>query len=151
MNDKYGKYGAQAEQFYVHGKTLAEIRQITGVSEVSLSRWKAEYGWDEKRKRYRATGAGSALVLEDAINQILIRIENDGLSDGDADDVAKLGRVLRDLKKSDDIYAMTTIVMDKFIDYVNERYNSGDELDKTAKEIISQTVGGFFKFIERQK
>lgn len=151
MNDKYGRYGAQAEQLYVHGKTLEEISLVTGVSPTSLSKWKNEHDWDSKRKKYRATGAGSAFILEDAIAQVLGRIEENGIDSGDADEIVKLTKALKELRKSDDLFAMTTIVMDKFIDYVNTRYSTGSDEDREAKSLIHDTLGGFFNYIERRK
>lgn len=151
MSGKYDQYGVEAERLYVHGRTLEEIKTVTGVSVVTLSKWKNEFGWDEKRKKFRATGAGASLILEDAINQVLQRIMDEGVQPGMADEVAKLAKTLRELRRLDDIYAMTTIVMDKFVDYINQTYSADDETDRNAKEVIQVALAGFFKHIERSK
>lgn len=48
---KFEEFYDPCQRLFLDGKTLAQIQQETGVSQVTLSKWKAD-GWEKNRAEY---------------------------------------------------------------------------------------------------
>ena len=151
QKNKFEHWYRDCELLYVHGKTFAEITARTDVSDKTLSKWKAEYNWEEKRKKFFTTSAGSALTLEQQVYDFIEEMRAEGMKHGDADELSKLMKALEQLRKVGDIYSMTVAVMDKFIDYINTEYSGIDDDTRGKRETLEAAVKGFFSFIEKRK
>jgi hypothetical protein len=151
QKNKFEHYYLQCEQLYIHGKTLAEITACTGVSDKTLGKWKAEYEWEDKRKHFFSTSAGSVITLEEMLGNFIADVREKGWEFLDADKLAKITSSIEKIRKIGDIYSMTVSVMDRFVDFMNTEYPVGDNETAEKRETLENAIKGFFRFIEKGK
>jgi len=129
---------AEAESFYVKGKTLSEISEILGISQRTLSRWKKSYGWQEKRKKYFM----NPLSIQDQIDEEIAKlVQRLAMVDDEAneakiiDQLSKLAKVKESYGKMGDLSTQAIYVFDKFTGYIREKEKDQEIIDRLQKLI----------------
>ncbi|RJR31887.1 MAG: DUF1804 family protein [Candidatus Latescibacterota bacterium] len=141
---KYEVYHQDAMNLYLEGKTLEEISKIIPVSIRSLSIWKQENEWEEKRRRYRLEGSGGVEILERKIIDFINKMEEGAVTAESADTLTKLIKSLRGLEKERDMLGMALAVMKRFAQFVKERFSE-------KSEIVAAIIRDFFTQLEKER
>ena len=136
MNKK-DAFLSEAEGLYIKGKTLKEISELLGVSERTLTRWKKELNWKEKRNKYMKNPLG----VEEAIDEEILRLVRELPNTPDSekakviDMISKLAKVKSIFKKEGDLATQAVYVFDYFTNYIKERERSDEIINKLVKHI----------------
>jgi len=144
---KYGIYGQECERLYVQKhRTLEQISELTGVSINTLSKWKQTSKWEEKRRAYEASPAGTVQALEDVLTLKIEQVRklpaeaiNSKLIDGLAKIVASIGKIRRGV----DTLQATITVFDDFTRFLKDRAKK--EEDKL--EWLGERMREYFEYI----
>lgn len=140
---KKDAYFLEAQDLYVRGKTLVQIAELLPVSRQSLTKWKREGDWENKRRAYLTTGAGSSEVLRDAIMKLIEEIRENGVDGSRADELAKLVGALSKLERTGDLRAAVLLAMRRFSAFVADRYPE-------EKKKFYRVIRDFFRTVERE-
>jgi uncharacterized protein YjcR len=141
---KFDVYHQDAMNLYLEGKTLDEISKIIPVSVRTLSAWKQDNDWEERRKRYRLNGEGGFETLERRIIDFINKMESKEITSEDADTLVKLIKSLRGLEKERDMVGMALAVMKRFAQFTSDRYPE-------EREKIAGMIRDFFKLLEKEQ
>lgn len=90
-----------AKIYYVnHNRTQAEISQVLGVSEVTVSKWKKDGKWDVLKAAQATRNDEIISRAYDQINRILKNAEDADreLTDGESDRIAKIAKSIQNLE-----------------------------------------------------
>jgi len=113
----------QAEILYVQkGKTLEETSNIIDVSISTLSRWKREGKWDERRKEYLKTPLAIADILAKALmDKINALLETGEFSAKDADSVVKIVKSIKSLQQDYDRLGSVILTISDLVNFLKNR------------------------------
>jgi len=141
---KFEIYFDEAEKLHVQkAKSLEEIAQLLPVSVQTLSKWKNDGQWAEKRKAALRSPRTIAEALRDALEQKLEKIAAQGdFTAADADEMSKISCTIERLEKGGySLLAATVEVMGRFGEFVKKTQPG-------LVETISPLLQDFFKSIE---
>lgn len=138
-------YGQKAEDLYVrHGKTLQSISGILGVAIQTLSRWKSEGIWEEKRKSFLLSRTGQVEKLKDMMCKLIDETEEPSAQF--ADKLYKLNLTAEKLEGRRDVLDETVAVMDDFTAYVR-----GKEKEEKKIDWLLKMATGYFQLIRERR
>lgn len=109
----------KAEQAYVeYNYTLAQISLILNVSLTTLSKWKQNYNWTEKRDKFRRQPLALSQMVSEAIHREFTAAMKEGFNPGNVDMLNKLASMQSKVGGVDDFPSSAILVMNDFIKYV---------------------------------
>ncbi|NPV38309.1 MAG: DUF1804 family protein [Brevinematales bacterium] len=141
--NKY-QYAEEARRLYVfEDKTLKEISTQLGISQNTLSRWKKAMDWDTEKQKYRKKTKNVLEILERKIEELIEEIEKVSVFDLSEENLKKL-KILKEtlaaIKKTETTFQTYLRVMDKFADFIREKYPE-------KKEEFARIIQEFFDSI----
>ena len=143
-------YLADAEFLYLKGNTLEQVSLVTGVSVNSLSKWKNEHGWDEKRKKLMKQPLALADMIGEALGD-LVRKMLDSVRAGQsvpadlADSISKLSAVRKSLGSTEDLGAMVILVTEKL-----SKFAQGYLKEEKDRAVFSETLAAFYQDVKEK-
>ena len=145
MNGKRETYFYEAEKLYVKaGKSLAEISRVFPVSATSLSTWKKDGSWAEKRRAFLRSTRGAVEILRDELEKLVEGLSETGIDTKKSDEISKISATIDRMERSTvSLMSSAVQVMDKFTDFLKKYVKDVDELKR-----ISLYIREFFNSIE---
>jgi len=147
---KEGTYLNDAEFLYLKGNTLKQVSLVTGVSVNTLSKWKQENHWDEKRKKLSrqtlplADKVGEA--LSDLVNKMLVEVRaGNGVPPEMADAISKLSAVRKSLGNTEDFGAMVIQVTEKLSKFAQVYLRNDGH-----KAVFSEVLAAFYNEVKEK-
>ena len=120
---KRDAYYLDAQSLFVcENKTLREITKLIPVSGHTLSNWKIEGNWDEKRKDFCATNEGVIPDILKQLSELVREIKERGYRAGDAKELVMLVNAISKLRDGRDIRGSAVAVMKRFAQFAHDRY-----------------------------
>ncbi len=141
---KYEIYGKDAERLYVQrSKTLTEIHELLHISLQTLSRWKQEGGWEEKKRAFLSSPRGAVEVMEEALLrkiEEIRKIHADDITPGQIDGLSKLVSMIQKMRRESDPLGQAIAVFDEFSKFVK-----GKEKDRRKLDWLYTQMQEFFE------
>lgn len=148
---KYQVSGSKARTLYVDdGKPLSEIADLTGVSEVTLRKWRDAEKWDDLRKTRIASSANVSDKIQATLAVLVTEMERDA-SAGDTgerlmtliDRISKLNGVLHRVDRSVDFLGISKEVLDVVLGVLAKHDTDlarrfDQHLDRINRELIER-------------
>lgn len=144
---KFEVYGKDAERLYVQrNKTLTEIGGLCGISLQTLSRWKQEGGWEEKKRAYLSSPRGAVEVIEEVLLrkvEEIRKIHAEDVTSGQIDGLSKLVSMIEKMRRESDPLGQAIAVFEEFSQFVK-----GREKDPRKVGWLYAQMQGFFDRIK---
>lgn len=143
-------YLADAEFLYLKGNTLEQVSLVTDVSINSLSKWKQEYDWDEKRKKILRQPLALADMIGEALGDLVQRML-DSVRAGQsvpadlADSISKLSAVRKSLGNTEDEGAMVLLVTEKL-----SKFAGGYLKEEKDRAVFSEVLAAFYHDVKEK-
>ncbi len=133
------------EQYVKKGKTMTSIQELFGVSLNTLTKWKRDGGWEQKRKAFLASPKTVLEMAEEVLRKKLEEVMNtlpDRVDVGVIDGLTKLIKNVDRLRKEYKLLDISVLVMDEFVSFIKGREN-----DPERREVIFSMVNQFIDFV----
>lgn len=129
------------EQYVKKGKTMTSIQELFGVSLNTLTKWKRDGGWEQKRRAFLASPKTVLEMAEEVLRKKLEEIMNhipERVDVGVIDGLTKLIKNVDRLRKEYKLLDITVLVMDEFVPFVKAKVS-----DPEQREAIFSMVNQF--------
>ena len=112
MPSSHKLYPKCERMFVNENKSLSEIHNLTGVALSTLSKWKRDNGWEQRRNDWQ----NSSLHIAERLKYLLSLelSEMDKLDNGTVDKIIKTIKSVKYLDEDADILGNTILVMEQF-------------------------------------
>lgn len=135
------KYLFQAEGLYIRkGKTVTEISRTLRISVKTISRWKKEEKWAQRRKDFLRSSIAIADKLKEALSKFVSKLGNKDIDPKQADALAKMVKAIKAMDPDADIVSVSLVVMHDLLHFLREK-------DKKAAEIVDKYVPAFGDYL----
>ena len=135
------KYLIRAEVLYIRkGKTISRIAKLLGIAIQTISRWKKEENWDQRRKDFLRSSIAIADTLKDAVSKLVQKLNKEKVDPKEADAIVKMVRAIKALDPDADIISAALIVLDDLLHFLKEK-------DKQAAEMLDRHIPKFSDYL----
>lgn len=133
------------DQYVKKGKSFTSIKELFGVSLTTLTKWKKDGAWDQKRKAFLASPKTVLEMAEEVLRKKLEEVMNtlqEKVDVGVIDGLTKLIKNVERLRKEYKLLDISVLVMDEFVSFIKGREN-----DPERREVIFSMVNQYINFV----